>query len=229
MYAEKTLLMSVLPETVSPQCLQIPMWTLCCRPGPPPIFPAFLVSDSVLLVSPRWSSQANLKSLKCFPTQHTGVRFPSPPAAPGFKIPVNVCWFLSSGMCVPTSCWWIIDFVCGEIEAPSRAHEGELCLKTSVLNKIHLNGNLQAKNQLLFKWIIFRIRFLVVPENISQGCLCIFSWNNCVLAEVFRAISPFHPYLFPPVRLLELTTLVLCSFKDLGITSFQRVSSVPER
>lgn len=76
--------------------------------------------------------------------------FPSPPAAPGSKIPVNVCWFLSSGTCVPTSCSWIIDSVCGEIEAPSRANEGKLCLKTSVLNEIHLNGNLQAKNQLLF-------------------------------------------------------------------------------
>ena len=74
-----------------------------------------------------------------------------------------------------TSCWWIIDFVCGEIEARPRANEGKLCLKTSILSKIHLNGNLRAENQLLFKWIIFRIRFLVVPENISQGCLCIFS------------------------------------------------------
>ena len=65
--------------------------------------------------------------------------------------------------------------MCGEIEASPRANEEKLCLKTSVLSKIHLNGNLQAENQLLFKWIIPRIRFLVVPENISQGCLCVFS------------------------------------------------------
>lgn len=168
----------------------------------PPIFPAFLVSWLHAPGIPTVIQSGRPEKFEMLSPQHTGVHFPSPPAAPGFESPMNVCWFLSSGMCVSTSCWWIIDFVCGEIEAPPRANEEKLCLKTSVLSKIHLNGNLQAENQLLFKWIILRIRFLVVPENISQDCLCIFSWNNCVLAEVFCAVSPFHPCLFPPVRLL---------------------------
>lgn len=84
------------------------------------------------------------------PTQHTGVSFPRPLAAPGFEIPLNVCWFLCSGMCMYTSCWWITDFVCGEIEAQPRANEGKVRLKTRALGKINLNGNLKAKKPTTF-------------------------------------------------------------------------------
>ena len=204
MYTEKTLLMPVLRETaVSPQYLQTPgepFAVLLALPSHLPRLPGLLTPCSWY---PHYDPvRQTWKVWNVIRTQHTGVHFPSPPAAPGFESPMNVCWFLSSSMCISTSCWWIIDFVCGEIEASPRANEEKLCLKTSVLSKIHLNGNLQAENQLLFKWIIPRIRFLVVPENISQGCLCVFSWNNCVLAEVFCAVSPFHPCLFLPVRLL---------------------------
>lgn len=64
-----------------------------------------------------------------------------------------------------TPCWWIIDFICGKIVAWPRATEGEVLLKTRALGKSHLNGNSEVA-QLLFKWIIFKIRVLVL-ETIS--------------------------------------------------------------
>lgn len=53
----------------------------------------------------------------------------------------------------------IIDFMCGVMETWPRANEGKVTLKTRALGKINLNGNLKAENQLLFKWIILKIRF----------------------------------------------------------------------
>lgn len=52
----------------------------------------------------------------------------------------------------------IIDFMCGVMETWPRANEGKVTLKTT-LGKINLNGNLETENQLLFKWIILKIRF----------------------------------------------------------------------
>lgn len=117
--------------------------------------------------------------------------FPALRAAPGFEVPVNICWFRCSGMRTYPCCRWIIDFRHGETEAWPRTNEGKALLKTRALSKINLNGNLKPENQLLFKWIILKIRFLVL-ENISQGCLHIFSRNNCVLAEMLQHCSLSH-------------------------------------
>lgn len=146
--------------------------------------PAFLISPLGFSLAPVQRSPKVWGVWNIIPTQRTGVYFPSPQAAPGFEIVMNVCWFLCSGMCTYTPCWWIIDLMCGEVEAWPRANEGKVLLKTRTLSKINLNGNLKPENQLLFKWIVLKIRVLVL-ENISQGCLCILSWNNCVLAEMF--------------------------------------------
>lgn len=64
--------------------------------------------------------------------------------------------------------------MCDDIEAGPRTHEGKVLLKTRALSNINLNGNLKPENQLLFKWIILKIGFLVL-ENVSQGYLCVFS------------------------------------------------------
>lgn len=94
--------------------------------------------------------------------------------------------------------------MCGEVKAWPRANEGKVLLKTRALSKINLNGNLKPENQLLFKWIVLKIRVLVL-ENISQGYLC-----RSVLV-----LLPFSSHLLSLVTLLELTSLVLCSLERL--------------
>ena len=48
--------------------------------------------------------------------------------------------------------------MCGVMETWPRANEGKVTLKTT-LGKINLNGNLETENQLLYKWVILKIRF----------------------------------------------------------------------
>lgn len=147
--------------------LQAPGWAPCCPLWPfPPIFPAFLVSDSLLRLFLLWCHQAPVPRdpsvqgvWNVTPTWHTGSCFPSFQKAPGLEIPVNVCWFLGSGMCVYASCGWDnwLYVPCDGDMAKGRWRKG--ILKTRALGKINLNGNLKAENQLLFKWIILKVRF----------------------------------------------------------------------
>lgn len=181
--SQRRLFLHISPDpSVSPlfSSLALPSHLLCLSGlwFPAPVMPAMV----------QWGPSAEKprgpRSLECYLHTSCWHLLSQPSSRPRLGNSNEHLQFLCSGMCVYTSCWWIIDFMCGEIEAWPRANEGKVLLKTRALGKINLNGNLKAENQLLFKWIILKIRSLVL-ENISQGCLCILSWNNFVLAEMF--------------------------------------------
>lgn len=94
--------------------------------------------------------------------------------------------------------------------------------ENSVLNEIHLNGNLQAKNQLIFEWIIFELGFQQYRKYFSRLFMYIQLKQLYSCRSISCQLLPFHP-VYSPVRLLELTTLVLCFFKDLGSPAFREL------
>lgn len=115
-YSEKTLLMSVLPAVFFTYCISRllgePLAALCglALPSSLPFWSLIPCSSCSYrgAIRPQCQETQVSKGFGMLLPRDilAATHSPSFQAAPGLEIPVNVCWFLGSGMCVYTSCGW---------------------------------------------------------------------------------------------------------------------------